>query len=167
MKVSIVPPAFALRLTLAPIALPILLFASPLATTAQSAKPLIDSQNYVFLAQIAQPLHGPIRHMTTDNYTLQITKDKIVSDLPYFGRAYTAPMDPDQNGLRFTSEKFSYTLTPGKKDGWIVVIKPKDNRDIQQLQLTISSDGYSSLQVLSSSRDPISFNGVITAPDNP
>jgi hypothetical protein len=144
-----------------------LLITSSLTTNAQSARPLIDSQNYVFLAQIAQPLHGPIRHMTTDNYTLQITKDKIVSDLPYFGRAYTAPLDPAQNGLQFTSEKFSYTLTSGKKDGWIVVIKPKDNRDIQQLQLNISSDGYSSLQVLSTSRDPISFNGVITAPDNP
>ena len=105
--------------------------------------------------------------MTTDDYTLQIMKDKIVSDLPYFGRAYTAPMDPAQSVLQFTSGKFSYTLTPGKKDGWIVVIKPMDHREIQQMRLTISSDGYSSLQVMSVNRDPISFYGIVTAPDKP
>lgn len=144
-----------------------LFIAAPHRTSAQSVKTLIDSQNYVFLVQIAQPLRGPTRHMTTDDYTLQITKDKVVSDLPYFGRAYTAPMDPTQSVLQFTSGKFSYTLTPGKKDGWIVLIKPMDHREIQQMQLTISSDGYSSLQVMSVNRDPISFYGIVTAPDKP
>jgi hypothetical protein len=143
-----------------------LLVTSSLAASAQSVKPLIDSQNYVYQAQIAEPLHGPIRHLTTI-FTLQITKDKIVSNLPYFGRAYIAPIDPTQGGLQFTTTKFDYTLTAGKKDGWIVVIKPKDNRDIQQMQLNISSDGYASLQVLSTNRDPITFNGIITAPDKP
>lgn len=143
------------------------LIASPLATTAQSPKPLIDTQNYVFLVQSAEPLRGPTRHMTTDMYTLHVTRDKIVSNLPYFGRAFVAPMDPTQSVLQFTSDKFAYTLTPGKKDGWIVSIKPKDNRDVQQLQLTISSDGYTTMQVLLTSHDPIRFNGVITAPDKP
>jgi hypothetical protein len=76
-------------------------------------------------------------------------------------------MDPTKSVLQFTSEKFSYSLTPGKKDGWIISIKPKDNRDVQQLQLTISSDGYSIMQVLLTNNDAISFNGVITAPDKP
>jgi hypothetical protein len=149
------------------LALLALLATLPCHSAAQSVKPLIDSQEFSFLVQIVQPLHGPTRHMTTDLYTLEITRDKIISDLPYFGRAYTAPMDPTQSVLQFTSNKFSYTITPRKKDGWIVLIKPKDNQDVQQLQLTIGSDGYTILQVILTSRDGISFNGVITAPNKP
>jgi hypothetical protein len=147
------------------LALLALFAAAPLYSAAQPVKPLIDSQNYTFLAQVAQPLHGSIRHLTTDDYTLEVSRDKISSYLPYFGRAYVAPMDPTQSVLEFTSSKFSYILTPRKKDGWTVSIKPKDNPDVQQILLTISSDGYSSLQVLFTSRDPITFSGMVLAPD--
>jgi hypothetical protein len=134
---------------------------------AQSIKTLVDSQNYVFETQIAQPLRGPVRHLTTDNYTVRITRDKIVSDLPYFGRAYVAPIDPDKSALRFTLNTFDYKVTPGKKEGWTVLIKPKDKTDIQEIQFNISSAGYTSLQVISSNRDAISFDGIITAPVKP
>ena len=129
-------------------------------------KNMIDSGNYVFLAQSAMPLRGNVRHLTTDNYTLKVNPEKITSDLPYFGRAYTAPLDPTQDGIQFTTKDFDYKVTPGKKEGWNVVIKPKDYKDVQQLQLSISSAGYASLQVISVNRDAISFNGIITAPGN-
>jgi hypothetical protein len=147
------------------IVLPLLILGS-VPASAQSAQPiktLIDSQRYVFQVQNAQPLRGRLRDLSTNLYTLKVTKDTIVSDLPYFGRAYVAPMDPNQTGLQFTSTTFDYKVTPGKKEGWIVSIKPKGVQDIQELQLNISSAGYASLQVLCSNRDPISFTGTITA----
>jgi hypothetical protein len=142
-----------------------LLVALPLVTSAQSIKPFLDSQHYVFQPWTAQSLSGPLHHLNAADFTLEITRDKIVSDLPYYGRAYVAPMDPTINVLDFSSGKFSYTLTPGKKDGWVVLIKPEDNQEVQQLQLNISSNGYSSLQILFSNRDPIIFNGIVLAPD--
>jgi hypothetical protein len=151
------PAALALLILLASIA-------PPTSATAQPLKTLIDSQTYVFQAQSAQPLRGTVRHLTTDNYTLKITKDKIVSDLPYFGRAYVAPTDPQQTGIAFTSKEFKYTVTPGKRGGWTVVIKPKDNKDVQEIQLTISADGYTTVQVINSNRDPITFNGIVAKP---
>lgn len=141
-----------------------LLIASSVAN-AQPTKTLIDSENYVFQPRTAQPLRGPIHNLGSYIYTLKITKDRIVSDLPYYGRAYVAPMDPTKGTLQFTTKKFSYTLKPGKKEGWTVVIKPEDNQDIEELQLDIGSDGYASLQVLVLNSDPISFNGIIIAPD--
>ena len=151
--------------TLFPLAVTSLLFVLPLAGSAQSIKPFVDSQHYVFQPWTAQSLSGPLHHLSAADFTLEITRDKIVSDLPYYGRAYVAPMDPTTNVLDFSSGKFTYTLTPRKKDGWIVLIKPEDNQDIQQLQLTIGSNGYSSLQVLFSNRDPIIFNGIVLAPE--
>jgi len=126
-------------------------------------KSLVDSQNYVFIAQSAMPMSGRVRQLTPD-YDLKVTKSSIVSYLPYFGRAYTAPIDPTQGGIQFTSKDFEYTAHPRAKGGWDVLIKPKDYRDVQQMSLSISSTGYATLQVTSTNRQPISFNGIIRTP---
>jgi len=126
----------------------------------KNTKALVDASNFVFKAQSALPLGGRTRILTTD-YDLKVTKEKIISYLPYFGRAYEAPIDPSKGPLDFTTTDFSYASLPGKKEGWTVTIKPKDYTDVQQLILHISSDGYASLQVLSTNRQAISFNGVI------
>lgn len=123
-------------------------------------KALIDSQNYVFKAQSVLPMSGPTRQLNYD-YDMKVSKDTINAYLPYFGRAYTAPMDPTQGGIQFISKDFEYTATPGKKQGWDIVIKPKDVQDVQLMSLSVSSDGYATLQVTSNSKQPISFNGVI------
>ena len=133
--------------------------AEKIATT----KNLVDSQNYVFIPQSAMPMAGRVRQLTPD-FDLKVTKNSIVSYLPYFGRAYTPPIDPTKGGIQFTSKDFEYTATPKSKGGWDVLIKPKDYRDVQQMNLSISSTGYATLQVTSTSRQPISFNGYIKAP---
>ncbi|HXD77412.1 MAG TPA: DUF4251 domain-containing protein [Puia sp.] len=142
-----------------------IIVAFPRPAAAQPVKALVDSQNYVFQAQTVQPLRGPVHQVTTDLYTLKITKHKVISDLPYFGRAYVAPMDPSKGALQFTLTYFSYSVRPGKHGGWNVTIRPKDSKDIQALELNISSAGYASLQVIATNMDAISFNGVVTPPD--
>ena len=129
-------------------------------------KNMVESQNYDFQAQQALPLGGRTRQLTTD-YDLIVTKQTITSYLPYFGRAYSAPINPAEGGIRFTSKDFDYQLTPNKKDGWTAVIKPKDYRDVQSMTLSISSEGYTNLQVTSINRQPISFSGIIVAPKPP
>lgn len=121
----------------------------------------IQAQRFTFSAQQVIPMRGRSRNVTTDNYDLKITPDTVIAYLPYFGRAYIAPIDPSRGGIQFTSTKFRYSKAAAKKGGWNIMIKPEDVRDVRQLSLSISSDGYASLQVISNHRDPISFNGVI------
>ncbi|WP_298741381.1 DUF4251 domain-containing protein [uncultured Chitinophaga sp.] len=125
-------------------------------------KELIDARSYVFKAQTMLPMGGRSRQLTTD-YDLKIAKDSIISYLPYFGRAYTAPIDPSKGGLQFKSKDFEYTIENKRKGGWDIVIRPKDANDVRQMSLMISEEGYGSLQVLSNNRQPITFNGYITA----
>jgi hypothetical protein len=127
---------------------------------ADRIKQLVDSQNYVFRAQTALPMRGGSKQLTTE-YTLKVSKDTIDADLPYFGRAYNAPMDASQGGIRFQSTEFQYSKVSSKKGRWNVVIKPLDLKDPRQLTISISSSGSASLQVLSNNRDAISFNGEI------
>ncbi len=125
-----------------------------------SYKNMIDSQHFVFEAQSVNPLRGRFRNLTS-LYEVRVNKDSLISYLPFFGRAYNPQYNPTGSALDFTSTNFSYTVTPYKKNGWNVIIKPKDKNDIEQYFFTIYDNGTASLNVTSYSRDAISFNGYI------
>jgi len=138
-------------------------------TARQAAiKNMVDSTNFYFSADYALPQRGGSKQLTS-TYDVKVTKDSIISYLPYYGQAYLAP-DPGttEGGIKFTSTNFSYKVTHEKKGGWEIIIKPKDHditdwRDVQRMVLNISPDGYASLSVVSTNRDPISFQGSIIA----
>jgi hypothetical protein len=123
-------------------------------------KKAIEAKSYVFVAQTVQPTSGRLRQLTS-TYRLEVKVDTVIADLPYFGRAYTAPIDPSKGGINFTSTDFEYTNTPRKKGGWSILIKPKENVDARQLILDISANGYANLQVISNNRQAISFSGYV------
>jgi hypothetical protein len=122
---------------------------------------IVEAQNYVFKAQTALPTSGASRPLTGD-FDLRISKDTIISDLPYFGRAFTAPLNPSEGPLRFTSTDFQYSVADRKKGGWDVTITPKDVHDPRQLTMSIFDNGTASVVVTSYNRQPISFNGYVT-----
>jgi len=122
---------------------------------------LLESKNFVFRAQSMDPMRGINRQLTSE-YDVRLLGDSLLSHLPYFGRAYVAPMNPAENALQFTSTRFDYVIEGRRKGGWDINIKPKDTRDVRQLFLTVSANGSASLQVLSNNREPISFYGYIT-----
>lgn len=135
------------------------------ATRAAEVKKMINKMNYVFNATYVNPLRGGGKALTSE-YDVTVSKDKLVVYLPYFGRAYSAPMDASDGGIKLNTTHFDYKVTENKKGGWDTAIKPKEkgtqgSKDVQQLRLTISADGYGTLQVTGLNRDPISFNGNI------
>jgi hypothetical protein len=123
-------------------------------------KNLVEGKNFVFQAQSVQPSGGASRQLTT-GYELRVSMDTLIAQLPYFGRAYAAPMDMRGGGIEFTSTDFAYTLEAKKKGRWNISIEPKDGKDVRQMNLSVSENGYASLQVLSNNRDPISFSGIV------
>lgn len=124
-------------------------------------KNLVESGNYVFEAQSAMPLRGQVRQLTF-GYDLRVSKDTLASYLPYFGRAYVAPINLSESGLSFTSTDYNYAVKPRRKGGWDVTIQTNDQKDNKRMLLRIQESGYASLQVTSNDRQPISFNGIIT-----
>lgn len=121
---------------------------------------LVESKNFVFIAETVLPLSGQFRQLTSE-YDLRVLGDSVVAYLPYFGRAYSAPLDPTQGGIQFTSTDFEYSQQSRKKGGWNISIKPKDARDVRQMTLSIRENGNASLQVNSNNRQSISYNGHI------
>src|SRR3981081_4677218 len=70
-----------------------------------SIQNLLDSRQFVFKAETAIPLRGGTRYLTSD-YDMKVSKDSVVADLPFFGRAYSPPIDPSKGGIPFTSVNF-------------------------------------------------------------
>lgn len=120
----------------------------------------IENQDYTFIPTTALPSSGKSINLGY-SYSLNVSKDTVNSYLPYFGRAYVAPMSTDEGGIKFVSTDFEYTLTKGKKDMWEAVIKPQDNAKRYTLTLQIGNTGYATLTVQDTNRQTISFYGKI------
>lgn len=121
---------------------------------------LVNAGNFLFRVQTATPMNGRLIQLTSE-YEVKVTKDSIISFLPYFGRAFTAPMDPTKGGINFTSTQFSNKLRQRRNGGWELTIKPSDAPEIQTFNFSITPSGYATLQVTSTNRQPISFYGKI------
>ncbi|MDP4183557.1 MAG: DUF4251 domain-containing protein [Bacteroidota bacterium] len=125
-----------------------------------AVKKMIEGKRFIFEAQQASPMGGPTINLTS-SYNLSVTNDTIEAFLPYFGRAYSAPLNED-SGIKFKSLKFEYTSTLLKKGGWNIKISPLDTRRHYILFLNVSQHGYATLNVQDDMRQSISFNGIIS-----
>lgn len=143
-------------------------------TTNHQVDEMINNQHFTFVARNVIPTedsrysprlmfpNASNLYQLTSRYDVRVTPDSVIAYLPFFGRAYTAPIDPSEGGIKFTSTKFSYKNSIRKKN-YEIQINPSDTREAQTLYLTVSSSGYASLTVLSYNRTPITFNGDIEA----
>lgn len=119
---------------------------------------MIDTKNFIFKAETANPQSGRTRQLTPE-YDLTISRDKLICFLPYYGRAYNAPVS-SEGGIKFTSIDFTYDIKQVKK-GWEITMVPKDVTDVHQMFLAAFANGKATLQVTSNNRQNISFNGYI------
>jgi hypothetical protein len=120
----------------------------------------IESKNFTFKAQSATPLGGRYIQLTSE-YDVRVKNDSLVTYLPYFGRAFVAPMNPSEGGIMLNSTSFQYNVENRKNGGWNIMITPEDTRDVRMLQFTVTETGNATLQVMSNNKQPITFNGYI------
>ncbi|MFD0939909.1 DUF4251 domain-containing protein [Pedobacter boryungensis] len=166
--------------TIKTIALAILAFIS-FKASAQTDKAttlrIVEEKNYTFVATSAMPTNsaaindvlrkmpgntsGGSINLNGSSYDVRITKDSIVSYLPYYGRSYSASMNPDENGYKFTAKKFTYNATKTKKGGWDVSINTKDVKDNVSMSFAISTNGYATLTVISNNKQSIMYSGYL------
>ena len=127
-------------------------------------KGAIEKPDFVFEPNSAQPMSGRLISLS-GTYSLKVVKDTVEAYLPYYGRAYVAPINPSEGGIKFVSTDFTYESSIRKKGNYKIKITPKDVSmpDYQGLVLLldVSTSGYGSLQVLLNNKQPISFSGTI------
>jgi len=130
--------------------------------SAAQVKDLVNSKAYSFEAQTATPTAGGLKHLTP-GYSLKLSGDSLITHLPYYGKAYSASMNPADVGINIVTTNFDYKVSEGKKNSHEVSLKTKDKVYNADFSLTIYDDGSAYLRVSSPDRQPISYNGYLKA----
>lgn len=134
---------------------------------------LLQMQEFTFVAQRANPVNLDVinalpngsasRLLNLDpGYTIEITKDELQVTLPYFGRMYNADMS-GKNSYRFTSKDFTVNKKEGKKGSTIFMITTKDQQNVNNINMEVFSNGKAYVSIDANDRQPISYDGYITA----
>lgn len=132
---------------------------APTATLAQS----IDSSRWRFTANQVIPQYGGSR-VVNGSYEVNINNNKLFVYLPYIGRADAGANTLTGKGpLDFSTDNFSLDKQQDQKGTWMIIIKPKNNSDVQSFNFTFFSNGNASLNVVMNNRSPISYTGLVEA----
>ena len=117
----------------------------------------VQTRHFYVNIDKVNPVGRGIIHPST-LYSVSVKDDKIISYLPYFGRAYNVPYGGGK-GLNFEGKVLRYQEATGRKGEHIVVLDVESEEDIHQYSFTIFDNGTVMLDVLSKERNPISFSG--------
>ena len=122
---------------------------------------IISNLDFKFSATYAFPQsYGSI--YLSPYYDVAVSADTIKAYLPYYGRAYTAPMDSREGGIKFESTDFESEIKKGKKKGnWLVTIRTKDTSRPYALYFDLWDNGTGRLDVNDRDRQSISFQGTV------
>ena len=93
-------------------------------------------------------------------YEVDVSPDTVKVYLPYYGRAYKAPISPSEGGYRFTSTDFDYSLEQGNRSGnWLVKIDFNDLARSVTYNLDVWENETARLSITDTDRQSISFQG--------
>jgi hypothetical protein len=126
---------------------------------------LIDSKQFVFIANRALPMGGASIDLTTNSNYVKFNPDYIDSYMPFFGEAYSVDYNVD-TGVKFEGKPEMFTIKRLKKNrGYDILTKVSLVRDTYDLRLEVGLEGNSTLTISSFNRSTISYNGQIVPPE--
>lgn len=123
----------------------------------QAVERLVSSGKYKIDVNRAIPARGR-SVMLTSSYSVEIRNDSVISYLPYFGRAYNIPYGGG-DGLNFKAPLTDYTLSWDKKGTAKIKFSARSPEDKFDFNISVFSNGSSSINVNMQNRQSISFSG--------
>lgn len=119
----------------------------------------VSNGHFTISVDRALPMRGKSVHLTT-LYSLELKGDSVVSYLPYFGRAYTAPYGGG-NSMDFAEPITDYHLSYTKKGAATIQFKAKTKEDNFAFRLQIYPNGSTTIQVTPVNRQSITYYGEV------
>lgn len=126
-------------------------------------KALVISENYKIDVNSAFPMGGRSIPLTS-RYSLEIRNDSIISNLPYYGRAYSIPYGGG-DGLNFKAIIKEYSMDMDKKGRARIKCIARNPEDQYEFNVTIYDNGSASIDVNMQNRQTISFIGELYIPE--
>lgn len=124
----------------------------------------ITSANYKVDVRTAFPMSGRSVPLSS-RYSIEIRNDSVISNLPYFGRAYNIPYGGG-NGLNFKEALKDYTMKRDRKGNILVTFGARNSEDMYDFRLKVYPNGATGIDVNMQNRQSISFQGELETEEN-
>lgn len=124
---------------------------------ANDVKELIDSKRFTIDVNRAIPMGGRSLNLTSP-YSLEMRGDSVISYLPYFGRAYSAPYGGG-DGLRFEKSITDYQTSFNKKGTAQIQFRAQTDDDTYTFNVQVFSNGSATINVTPVNKQNITFYG--------
>ena len=131
------------------------------------ADSLINSREFIFVAVRALPQEGGSVDLTTNSNFVKFYPENIISDMPFFGRAFSIDYGGD-GGLKFEGKPSEFNVVTRKEGkGYDIKVAVSATRDTYQLNLFVGPEGNATLTINSNQRSSISYDGNIEKFEEP
>ena len=118
----------------------------------------IAGQHYTIDINQMIPMRGPARMV--NDFSLSVEGNRLISYLPYFGRAYNVPYGGGK-GLNFTAPIASYKEYMRKNGLRHIEIGLSNEEDTYLYTIEVFDNGSSSVEVRARQRERISYSGYL------
>ncbi|SRX76181.1 DUF4251 domain-containing protein [Aequorivita antarctica] len=120
---------------------------------------LLNSKTFEFVANTAFPISGTPKNLVGSGYSVTFSPEKIVSNLPFYGRAYGGMALGRDKGMRFQGKPKNFTIEKNKE--YKVNTTVNDEGNTYLIALSVNDSGYASLTISSNDRGTISYQGEV------
>ena len=117
----------------------------------------INNNHWKFSATFVTPSYGSSKNLTSE-YFVNVSDNKLVVALPYYGKLNSASGALDGNPLDFTSAGFTLSKENRSEGGWRVTVKDPDP-EVQSMVFTFFDNGSAQLSITMTNRTGISYTG--------
>jgi hypothetical protein len=132
------------------------------AQKAKEVEALMNSREFVFTGDYAMPSGGRQVNLASNPNFMKFQPEMIESEMPFYGKAYSATGYGTDTGVRFKSKPEKFEINKGKK-GWDIEAVVTDPVDSYKIYLSVSSSGSAQLSISCNRRSAISYTGDISA----
>lgn len=130
--------------------------------TAQKVRNVINSNRFKIEVDRMTPMSGPSK-MLTPEYSVEVRNDSVYSRLPYFGRAYNIPYGGGE-GLIFSEPLNEYIAKYHRKGKVEIKFVTRNEGDKYTYQIVIYPNSSTTININSTNRQPISYQGELILP---
>lgn len=125
-----------------------------------SIETLLNSKNFEFIANKALPLGQPPKNLVGSNYSITFSPEMVISNMPFYGRAYSGMIMGRDKGMRFKGKPEDFIITSAK-NGYNVTTTVKGETDIYVISISVGYSSFATLSISSNDRGTISYQGEI------
>lgn len=131
----------------------------------QTLLELIDSEQYEYVAQRANPPKTRTIDLTTNPNFLRVKEGNGHAEIPYFGRSFSGGYSSGDGGIKFNGAFESYDVTKNDKKRRVTIkFKIKGEGDTYTCTITASGLENSTLTVISNNKQSINYSGYLQEP---